>query len=576
MSNKKRDKEGRVRSKTVSSFSDDRLPSDLPPEKRQRITESLHDKITHTQQPETPEKTPTKPATSVIDFEKYENIPINIIGQNIPKAAETFTECNLCEFLKLKIKAASYDKPTPVQKNAIPIIMSGQDLMASAQTGSGKTAAFLFPYINSLLQKKPEQLNSVRSFSRSQPILPKALFMVPTRELALQIQTEATKFTSGSPIKCCVSYGGAPMGPQLRTIERGCHLLIATPGRLKDFIDRRRISLAEIEYLCLDEADRMLDMGFEPQIREIIQASDMPSREKRQTVMFSATFPKPIQNLARDFLRTGFVYLEVGRVGSTTDLIKQVVKEVFDKNSEILKDLNDIEGRTLVFAERKVTAEQLGRYLRSQGINATEIHGDRSQMEREAALRSFKRGVNRVLVATSVAARGLDIDEVKHVINYDLPQDVDDYVHRIGRTGRAGHSGVATSYFTTGDEKIASDLITLLTENNQEVPQFLYLYSSYKSSFSGRRRGGGGGRFGGRGGGRGGFGRGGFAGSGSYGQSTGGYGGSASAGGYSSGGYANAGGYGGHSSGGYSSGGGYNNSYGGGSRGGSSYSSSRW
>jgi len=321
------------------------------------------------------------------------------------------------------------------------------------------------------------------------------------------------------------------MGNQLRMIERGCHILIATPGRLKDFIDRRRISLSQIEYLCLDEADRMLDMGFEPQIREIIQSSEVTPKDKRQTVMFSATFPKAIQNLARDFLRPGFVFLEVGRVGSTTELIKQIIKEIFDKNTEILKDLKDIDGRTLVFVERKITAEQLGRFLRSQGVNATEIHGDRSQMEREAALRSFKRGVNRVLVATSVAARGLDIDEVKHVINYDLPQEIDDYVHRIGRTGRAGHTGIATSYFSTGDEKLASELLQILAENKQDVPQFLYLYSSMRNKFSGnRRRGGGGGRFGQNRGSRGGFGRGGFGGGGGGGFG-GGYGGRSGPGG---------------------------------------------
>jgi ATP-dependent RNA helicase DDX3X len=327
------------------------------------------------------------------------------------------------------------------------------------------------------------------------------------------------------------------MGNQLRIIERGCHILIATPGRLKDFIDRRRISLAEIEYLCLDEADRMLDMGFEPQIREIIQGADMPPKDKRQTVMFSATFPRAIQNLARDFLRPHFIYLEVGRVGSTTELITQVVKEIFNKNGEIIKDLNEIDGRTLIFVERKVTAEQLGRYLRSQGINATEIHGDRSQMEREAALRSFKRGVNRVLVATSVAARGLDIDEVKHVINYDLPQEIDDYVHRIGRTGRAGHSGIASSYFSNGDEKLAPELIKLLDENKQEIPQFLYNFSNYKFSGGGfNRRRGGGGRFGGNRG-RGGFGRGGFGGGG--GDRGGGFGsyGSGGFGGFGSGGF---------------------------------------
>jgi len=219
---------------------------------------------------------------------------------------------------------------------------------------------------------------------------------------------------------------------------------------------------------------------------------------ERKTVMFSATFPAAIQSLARDFLLPGFVYLEVGRVGSTTQLITQVVKEIFDKNVEVIRDVQAVDGRTLVFVERKITAEQLGRFLRANGINATEIHGDRSQMEREAALRSFKRGVNRVLVATSVAARGLDIDEVKHVINYDIPQEVEDYVHRIGRTGRAGHSGIATSYFGAGDEKIAPDILKLLTENKQDVPEFLYTYTTMRSKnvFNNRSRNGG--RYGGR------------------------------------------------------------------------------
>lgn len=572
ISTKKRDKEGRVKSKPTTILSEDRSTVfDQPPEKRQRTSEVLPtkiDKIKVKAKPEIsiPEKPTVKSSEShnsnAINFDLYDNIPVNIIGENVPKPAETFLECDFTEFLRSKIKAAKYDKPTPVQKNAIPIILSKQDLMASAQTGSGKTAAFLFPLIDALLRKPTMALNTMRSFSARQPILPKALVMAPTRELALQIHAEALKFTAGSAIKCCVSYGGAPIGAQLRLIERGCNILIATPGRLKDFIDRQRISLADVEYLCLDEADRMLDMGFEPQIREIIEQNDMPSKDKRQTVMFSATFPRPIQNLARDFLRGGFTYLEVGKVGSTTELIKQVVKEIFDKNNEIIKDLKEIDGRTLVFVERKTTAEQLGRYLRTQGINATEIHGDRTQMEREAALRSFKRGVNRVLVATSVAARGLDIDEVKHVINYDLPLEIEDYVHRIGRTGRAGHSGVATSYFSSGDEKIAPHLMKLLAENNQDVPQFLSLYSSYRSNFGGSSRGRSRRGFAGRGrggsrGGRGGGGRGGFG---------GGFGGYADAGaggqgGYS-GGYGGAGnGYGNGNSGGYSNGGG--NGYGG-------------
>lgn len=539
---RKRDKEGRV--KTGSSHYQDYSEEKDSTEKRLKINEVEHEKISK-KKPEN-----VAPSTGVIDFDKYENIPVNVIGQNVPKPAETFDDCNLSSFLKLKIKNANYTKPTPVQKNAIPIISSGQDLMASAQTGSGKTAAFLFPFINTLIHKPQNQMKSM-SFGRSDPILPKVVIMVPTRELALQIQTEALKFTTGSIVKPCVAYGGTPMGAQLRLLERGCHILIATPGRLKDIIDRQRISLAEVEFLCLDEADRMLDMGFEPQIREIIEQRDMPTKDKRQTVMFSATFPKPIQILARDFLRQGFVYLEVGRVGSTTDLIKQVVKEIFDKNTEIIKDLQEIDGRTLVFVERKVTAEQLGRYLRSQGINATEIHGDRSQIEREAALRSFKRGVNRVLVATSVAARGLDIDEVKHVINYDLPAEIDDYVHRIGRTGRAGHSGIATSYFSSGDEKLAKDVLQLLTENNQEVPPFLYLYSSMKSMRGGKRRPGGGRGY------RGGGGRS-YGGRSSYGGGGGNYGGSS---GYGSGGsYGGGGNYNGGGSGNYGGYNGYRNS----------------
>lgn len=292
------------------------------------------------------------------------------------------------------------------------------------------------------------------------------------------------------------------MSMQLRQLERGCHILIATPGRLKDLMDRKRISLAQIKNICLDEADRMLDMGFEPQIREIVEGSDMPGKDIRQTVMFSATFPRQIQQLARDFLRHDYAFLEVGRVGSTTELIKQVIKEVYDKNTEIVNDLKEVEGRTLVFVQKKVTAEYLSRFLRQQGFQATEIHGDRAQRERELALRLFKKGSCPVLVATSVASRGLDIDGVKHVINYDFPLEFDDYIHRIGRTGRAGNQGIATSYFTLDDEKMAEELVQCLTDNKQEVPDFLYCLSRAPKRRSGGFRGHRGGNFrGNRGGG---------------------------------------------------------------------------
>jgi len=242
----------------------------------------------------------------------------------------------------------------------------------------------------------------------------------------------------------------------------------------------------------------MLDMGFEKDIRKIVEERDMPGPDFRQTLMFSATFPKDIRQLATDFLKSTHLFLKVGRVGSTTESIKQNIKLVTDheKHAEVLKDVRDIKGRTLIFSETKRDTDQLARFLFSQGLQATGIHGDRSQKEREAALRSFKAGRTLILVATDVAARGLDIDDVVHVINYDLPKTIDSYVHRIGRTGRAGNSGVATSYFNESDKGIARDLIKILTETNQFIPAFLTVYQNEPR---GKQRGVGGGR--GRGGG---------------------------------------------------------------------------
>jgi len=244
--------------------------------------------------------------------------------------------------------------------------------MASAQTGSGKTAAFLFPFINTLFLS-----DFVNNRSQKSPICtPNVLILVPTRELAIQIHAEGMKFTAGSPVKACVVYGGAPMGMQIRQLERGCHILIGTPGRLKDLMDRKKVSLSKIKNLCFDEADRMLDMGFEPQIREIVEGSDMPGKQDRQTVLFSATFPRPIQLLAKDFLRTEYAFLEVGRVGSTTQLIKQVIKEVYDKNAEIVKDLSEVEGRTLIFVQKKLLPSTLAAFFANKDsklLKSTEI-----------------------------------------------------------------------------------------------------------------------------------------------------------------------------------------------------------
>ncbi|KAF3088998.1 DEAD-box ATP-dependent RNA helicase [Orbilia oligospora] len=522
---------------------------------------------------------PLKQSTG-INFEKYDDIPVEASGSNVPDPVIAFTNPPLDPHLLLNIELARYTVPTPVQKYSIPIVMGGRDLMACAQTGSGKTGGFLFPILSQSFATGPSPTPPSAQgggFQRSRKAYPTALILAPTRELVSQIFDEARKFAYRSWVKPCVVYGGADIGQQLRQMDRGCDLLVATPGRLVDLIERGRISLASIKYLVLDEADRMLDMGFEPQIRRIVEGEDMPGVTSRQTLMFSATFPRDIQMLARDFLKD-YVFLSVGRVGSTSENITQRVEYVedHDKRSFLLDILSAHQGGlTLIFVETKRMADTLSDFLINQNFPATSIHGDRTQRERERALEMFRTGRFPIMVATAVAARGLDIPNVTHVINYDLPTDVDDYVHRIGRTGRAGNTGLSTAFFNRGNRGIVRELTELLKEANQDVPAFLeqvareagYGGRSGGASRGGRGRGGGANRdfrkFGG--GGSGGGGGGGFGGS------SGGYGGSSGGGGYSSGGGygggSSGGGYGGSSGGGGGSGGG---GYGGGGYGGGS------
>ncbi|CAG8534732.1 7744_t:CDS:2, partial [Gigaspora rosea] len=395
-----------------------------------------------------------------INFEKYDDIPVEASGNNVPEAR--------------------YTVPTPVQKYSIPIVTAGRDLMACAQTGSGKTGGFLFPILSELFKHgpSPPPTEQQRGMYRSRKAYPVALVLAPTRELAMQIYDEARKFAYRSWVRPCVVYGGADISSQLRQIDRGCDLLTATPGRLVDLIERGRVSLSQTRYLVLDEADRMLDMGFEPQIRRIVESEDMPGVNDRQTLMFSATFPRDIQVLARDFLKD-YVFLSVGRVGSTSENITQKIEYVEDddKRSVLLDILHaqpdSDRGLTLIFVETKRMADMLSEFLIQSGFPATSIHGDRSQRERERALESFRTGRTPIMVATAVAARGLDIVNVTHVINYDLPTDIDDYVHRIGRTGRAGNVGISTAFFNRGNKGIVRELIDLLKEANQEIPSWL-------------------------------------------------------------------------------------------------------
>ncbi|CAK0783317.1 DEAD-box ATP-dependent RNA helicase 52B [Coccomyxa viridis] len=470
-----------------------------------------------------------------IDFDAYDDIPVEATGDQVPSPIASFEEAQLPPALAANTIRCKYTKPTPVQKYSIPIGLARRDLMACAQTGSGKTAAFCFPIIGNIL------VSGTQPTGRSRKAYPLALVLSPTRELSSQIYDEARKFTYQTGIRPVVVYGGAPVMNQLREMERGCDILVATPGRLSDLIERARVSLSRVNYLALDEADRMLDMGFEPQIRRIVEQEDMPRSGERQTLLFSATFPKEIQRLAADFLHN-YIFLAVGRVGSSTELIVQHIEYVSpgDKRQVLLDLINTVEGLTLVFVETKRGADALEDFLAGNNFPATSIHGDRSQQEREAALRSFRSGRTPILVATDVAARGLDIPHVTHVINFDLPTDVDDYVHRIGRTGRAGKKGLATAFFTDKDTGLAKSLAELLQETNQEVPGWLQNIGArsapygQKSSRGGR---GGNSRFGGRdyrqdrggsyGGGGGGYGGGGggFGGHGGYGAPYGGGGG---------------------------------------------------
>ncbi|XP_034720054.1 probable ATP-dependent RNA helicase DDX4 isoform X5 [Etheostoma cragini] len=415
---------------------------------------------------------------SGINFDKYDDIMVDVSGSNPPQAIMTFDEAALCESLRKNVNKSGYVKPTPVQKHGIPIISAGRDLMACAQTGSGKTAAFLLPILQQLMA------DGVAASSFSELQEPEAIIVAPTRELINQIYLEARKFAFGTCVRPVVVYGGVSTGHQIRDILRGCNVLCGTPGRLLDMIGRGKVGLSKLRYLVLDEADRMLDMGFEPDMRRLVGFPEMPSKENRQTLMFSATYPEDIQRMAADFLKTDYLFLAVGVVGGACSDVEQTFIQVtkFSKREQLLDFLKTTgTERTMVFVETKRQADFIATYLCQEKVLTTSIHGDREQREREQALADFRSGKCPVLVATSVAARGLDIQDVQHVVNFDLPNNIDEYVHRIGRTGRCGNTGKAVSFYDPeADGQLARSLVTILSKAQQEVPSWLE-----ESAFSG-------------------------------------------------------------------------------------------
>eukprot|EP00929_Paragymnodinium_shiwhaense_P050557 TRINITY_DN2544_c0_g1_i1.p1 TRINITY_DN2544_c0_g1~~TRINITY_DN2544_c0_g1_i1.p1 ORF type:complete len:574 (-),score=124.41 TRINITY_DN2544_c0_g1_i1:367-2034(-) len=437
-----------------------------------------------------------KERTGGIDFSQYDRIPVEITGEGYEdiKPMDLFSEQGLSESLRQNLERCGYERPTPIQKWSIPIVVSGRDVMACAQTGSGKTCAFMVPCIESLLRSGPPPKQG--SGNRNMP-WPCALVMAPTRELAQQIHEESLKFAFKTGIEARIIYGGADIGEQRREMQKGTDVLIATPGRLWDMIDRECVDMGQTQFLILDEADRMLDMGFEPQVRDIIERSGLSRKldKGRQSMMFSATFPGTVQKMAGDFLGD-YLFVSVGVVGSCAETIQQILfyaeegKQKTRALDRVYRDYAPPVGfLTVIFVDSKRKADEIEMDLWNSGLKCCAIHGDRDQRERENAMASFKSGETPILVATDVAARGLDISNVGLVINFDMPKQMEDYVHRIGRTGRAGKRGTAIG-FVNERCKYCSELQDLLRTAKQEVPPWLsQLAKEYSANYAARTKG---------------------------------------------------------------------------------------
>ncbi|KAF3284662.1 hypothetical protein TWF970_010952 [Orbilia oligospora] len=398
-----------------------------------------------------------------------------------PPKFNRFEEMGLHPVIMENLQLSHYTVPTPIQRACIPTIVKGFDLIACAQTGSGKTAAFLAPIISKLMGKI-KTLAAPRSNRggygrKAEPLV---LIVAPTRELATQIFLECRKFCYRSFMRPCLVYGGADIRPQRTELEKGCDLVVGTPGRLQDFIDRGNISLGRVRYTVIDEADEMLDMGFEPQLRKLLHSGDHNEDENLQIMMFSATFPASVRKLAKEFLADDYVRINVGRIGSVNpNVVQRIIYANFDKKRQAIFDLlaSSPAARTLIFVNSKREADSLDDFLWNKGLPTTSIHGDRTQREREDALIAFRTGKCPILIATDVASRGLDVRNVLHVINYDMPKTIEEYTHRIGRTARIGTMGLATTFWNDRDgAHLAEALTKTLLEMGQEVPSFLEPY----------------------------------------------------------------------------------------------------
>lgn len=394
----------------------------------------------------------------VVEYRK--SLAIRVSGFDVPRPIKAFEDCGFSQQLMNAITKQGYEKPTPIQCQALPIVLSGRDIIGIAKTGSGKTAAFVLPMIVHVMDQ-PELAKEEG---------PIGVICAPTRELAHQIYLETKKFAKSHGIRVSAVYGGMSKLDQFKELKSGCEIVVATPGRLIDMLKIKALTMSRATYLVLDEADRMFDLGFEPQIRSIVGQI----RPDRQTLLFSATMPRKVEKLAREILSDP-IRVTVGEVGMANEDITQLV-HVIPSDSEklpwLLEKLPGLidDGDVLLFASKKATVDEIESQLAQRGFKVAALHGDKDQASRMDILQKFKSGVYHVLIATDVAARGLDIKSIKSVVNFDIAKDMDMHVHRIGRTGRAGDKdGTAYTLITQKEARFAGELVNSLIAAGQNV-----------------------------------------------------------------------------------------------------------
>ncbi|TGJ84893.1 hypothetical protein E0Z10_g3876 [Xylaria hypoxylon] len=431
-----------------------------------------------------------------IDFSKIDNITVTQEGLQRIHPISSFKDAGLHPAMLRNVDLCGYKTPTPIQRYCIPAIKMGYDLLAIAQTGSGKTAAYLVPILNHLMGKakklaapRPHPSEAAAGARvRAEPLV---VVVVPARELAIQIFNEARKFCYRTMLRPCVVYGGGPMRDQIDNLQRGCDILIGSPGRLINLMEKADIlSLRRVKYMVIDEADEMLHADWEEEFNKILGGGEQEEGNVKY-MLFSATFPTAIRNLAKTHLAENYVRVRVGRIGSTHENIKQdiIFVEQSMKKQALIDLLYSLEpARTIIFVNSKRTADELDDFLFNKELPCTSMHSDRTQREREDAMRAFRLGKTPLFVTTGVTARGIDVRNVMHVINFDLPNmdhgGIQEYVHRIGRTGRIGHHGLATSFYTERDEPIAKLLTMTLMETGQAIPEFLEQYKPEDTDIS--------------------------------------------------------------------------------------------